>query len=66
MTPAERLARCVLRFHQGGEWTANDRALWKALSGEEEATTKVLCDLARETLTDEREKAAGQRRRMRR
>jgi len=47
MTDAERLAKAVLLFHGGGPWFARDRELWSALTGEREATTKVLCDLAR-------------------
>ena len=44
----DRLARAVLLFHRGGPWTDEDRATWRELTGEDEATTKVLCDLARE------------------
>ena len=44
---AERLAQAVLMFHRGGPWTADDRVVWHALTGQDEATTKVLCDLAR-------------------
>jgi hypothetical protein len=62
MTPAERLARCMLMFH-GGEWTDNDRAMWQALTGSQEATAKVLCDLARKVLRDVREKSSHGRRR---
>jgi hypothetical protein len=45
----EKLAAAVLLFHRGGEWTADDRAAWRALTDSEEATTKTLCDLARRT-----------------
>jgi hypothetical protein len=44
---ADRLARAVLLFHRGGPWSEADRATWRKLTGEDEATTKVLCDLAR-------------------
>jgi len=47
MSDAERLAKAVLLFHRGGPWFDRDRELWSALTGEREATTKVLCDLAR-------------------
>jgi hypothetical protein len=47
MSDAERLARALLLFHRGGPWTGMDRNEWVMLTGEEEATTKVLCDLAR-------------------
>ena len=46
----DRLARAVLLFHRGGRWTGQDRNEWVMLTGEEEATTKVLCDLAREMM----------------
>lgn len=39
--------RAVLLFHRGGEWTAEDRTLWHAITECEEATTKVLCDTVR-------------------
>jgi len=45
---AEKLARAVLLFHRGGEWTAYDREMWIVLTGQHDATTKTLCDLARE------------------
>jgi hypothetical protein len=49
----ERLARAVLRFHRGGPWTEQERIEWVMLTGEEAATTKVLCDLARRLLREE-------------
>lgn len=48
---AERLARAVLLFHQGGQgghWTDHDSEVWLALTGERDCTTRVLCDLARQ------------------
>jgi hypothetical protein len=54
MTGAERLARAVLLFHKGGEWTPDNLAEWRVMTGSMEATTKVLCDVAREVLVDER------------
>ncbi len=45
---AERLARAVLLFHRGGPWGDEEREAWKALTGCDEATTRVLCDLARQ------------------
>jgi hypothetical protein len=62
MTSAERLARAVLLFHRGGEWTADNKAEWEALTGSTEATTRTLCDVAREMLVDERVKREGERR----
>lgn len=44
---AERLARAVLLFHGSVEWTNGQREVWTALTGEHDATTRVLCDLAR-------------------
>lgn len=52
VTPTERLARAVLLFHRGGMWTGQDRNEWVMLTGEEEATTKVLCDLARRAMQE--------------
>lgn len=55
MTPSA-LARVLdvltlpLLFHQGGPWTEEDRAKWVAITGKDEATTKVMCDTIRETL----------------
>jgi hypothetical protein len=45
-----RLGRAVLLFHRGGRWTGQNRNEWVMLTGEEDATTKVLCDLARKLL----------------
>jgi hypothetical protein len=56
MTAAERLARALLLFHRGSPWTADNGAEWHALTGSYDATTKVLCDLAREILADEQAK----------
>jgi hypothetical protein len=48
--PRASLALAVLMFHRGGPWTNTDRATWRGLTGRDEATTKVLCDLARRGL----------------
>ena len=53
MTTAHRLACAVLMFHGGGTWSDHERDIWHALTGEREATTRTLCDLARRTLKDE-------------
>lgn len=50
MRDAERLARAVLLFHNGGPWTNQERETWTELTGEYEATTVRLCDLARRIL----------------
>ena len=50
MSDLDRLGRAVLLFHRGGQWTGQDRNEWEILTGEEDATTKVLCDLARKLL----------------
>jgi hypothetical protein len=47
MTEAAKLAGAVRLFHRGGPWTSWDRHVWRELTGQEEATTRVLCDLAR-------------------
>lgn len=52
MTPVERLARAVLLFHRGGAWTGMDRNEWVMLTSSDEATTRVLCDLARRLLAE--------------
>jgi hypothetical protein len=54
MTGTERLARAVLLFDRGGAWTADNMAEWKVVTGSSEVTSKVLCDVAREVLVDER------------
>lgn len=41
------LAELVLLFHGGGQWSDDKRARWRELTGHDEATTKVLCDVAR-------------------
>lgn len=46
----DRVARAVLLFHRGGPWTDADQRLWVMLTGAEDATTKALCDFAREAL----------------
>ena len=51
---ADLLARAVLLFHRGGPWTPEDRAAWKELTGSDEATTRTLCDLARQAAEPER------------
>jgi hypothetical protein len=47
---AEKLAFAVLLFHEPYEWTDQKRKLWREMTGSEEASTKTLCDLARELL----------------
>ena len=44
----ENLAAAVLLFNRGGPWTKQDQIAWLVLTGQEEATTKGLCDFARE------------------
>lgn len=44
----ERVARAILLFHDVGVWTPDELAKWRELTGRDEATTRVLCDLARE------------------
>lgn len=40
----------VLRFHSGAPWTEEDSHRWRAVTGTDEATTKVLCDHIRKAL----------------
>ncbi len=42
--------RLPLLFCHGGEWIPQDRALWKHITGHDEATTKVMCDHIRAAL----------------
>jgi hypothetical protein len=46
----ENLAAAVLLFHRGGEWTAQDKIAWQVLTGNEDASTKSLCDFARKVV----------------
>jgi len=47
----EKLARAVLMFHDAKPWGSAERfAIWKELTGSDEVTTKVLCDLARKVV----------------
>jgi hypothetical protein len=56
MSQAEKLARAVLLFFRGGQWTQDDREMWIVLTGQRDATTKALCDLAREVRGQEERK----------
>ena len=55
LSDAERLARAVLLFHRGGGWIQSDSEMWLILTGVREATTKTLCDLARQVRKTEEE-----------
>ena len=44
---AEKLARAVLLFHNAEPWTRHRMREWVECTGKNDATTKVLCDLAR-------------------
>lgn len=44
----ERLVQALLLFHSAEAWDEDRRRRWEELTGHREATTKVLCDLARE------------------
>jgi hypothetical protein len=48
LSDAERLARALLLFHRNGPWMPGDREVWFALTGKQECSSRVLCDLARE------------------
>lgn len=50
--PVERLALAVLLFHSQGAWMEAKSAEWLRLTGTREATSKVLCDLARRLLKE--------------
>lgn len=40
----------TLLFHRGGKWTTADKLTWSDLTGEDDATTQVLCDHIRKAL----------------
>jgi hypothetical protein len=50
VTDAERLARAVLLFYDTGPWSAEKCEAWAALTGQHDATTRALGDLARRVL----------------
>ena len=52
MDKGERLALAVLMFYRGGRWTEQDQRDWQVLTGSADATTKALCDVAREILIE--------------
>lgn len=62
ITLSEKLARAVLLFHGGEIWSDDQRYLWRICTGSDDATTKVLGDLAREVLADEERTAEFYRR----
>jgi hypothetical protein len=53
MSDAEKFARAVVLFHQGGEWTRANSELWFALTKTDVATTRTLCDFARKIIDHE-------------
>lgn len=60
MSDAEKLARAVLMFFNGKPWSIEDARMWKDVTGQDDATTRVLCDLAREVkAAEERNHAAS-------
>lgn len=46
----EDVTRAVLLFHASPSWGPEQRQEWAEVTGEEEATTRILCDLARRAL----------------
>jgi hypothetical protein len=46
-----KLARAVLLFHGAPSWTEKEKREWCELTGSQDATTRILCDLARAALT---------------
>lgn len=55
---ASNLAKAVLMFYGTTQWREAERAAWAKLTGRGEATTRVLCDLARRVLEDNGEDQA--------
>lgn len=54
LTAGHRLAHAVLLFYSAGPWTPHKAKLWEALTGWQEATTRSLCHLARQTRDEEK------------
>lgn len=50
MSDLEKAVHATLLFHSASPWDAEKRELWLQVTGEAEATTKVLCDTARRGL----------------
>ena len=53
LAKAHRALRATLMFHDASPWTDERRKDWHKMTGETEATTKVLCDLIRKVLGEE-------------
>lgn len=45
-----KVCQAVLVFHQGGPWTSDQDRTWRNLTHNQDATTRVLCDLIRGAL----------------
>jgi hypothetical protein len=56
---AREALRAVLLFHDGEPWDFEKAQEWRLLTGDDRATTRVLCDLVRKALaampTEERD-----------
>lgn len=46
----EGALEAVLLFQRGGAWGAPERMIWERITGERDATTRVLCDHVRKVL----------------
>lgn len=42
--------QCVLLFYNGGYWNSQTVEKWTQLTGEKDATTRVICDTVRKCL----------------
>ena len=40
----------VLLFHRGGPWLDSDRLRWQRITGNDDATTKAMCDHLRKRM----------------
>ena len=49
-TPMEAALELPLMFHAGGPWDDAKRARWKEITGTEEVTTRVMCNMVRSAL----------------
>lgn len=46
----KRACLATLLFHEGGEWDRERQRVWLAMTGHEEATTRILCETVRAAL----------------
>lgn len=45
-----KLAKLPLLFYRAGYWTSREAVEWESITGEHEATTRIMCDTIRNGL----------------